>query len=244
MTLIGWAQIALVLACVVAAAVPLGRFIAGVAAGERGFLHPVLGPVERAIYAAAGVDPARGQGWRAYTLAMLAFNAAGLRAALRHPAAAGRAALQPAGLRRHDALTSPSTRRSASSPTPTGRPIRARPRPPTSARWPGSTVQNFVSAATGIALALALSRAFAAGGLQGSRQLLGRPRRASRSTCCCRSRSLVGLAFVAHGHAADPRRLCRGGDAGRRASRPSRSARSPSRWPSSTSAPMAAASSA
>jgi K+-transporting ATPase A subunit len=57
MTLISWAQIALVLAFVLAAAVPLGRFIARVAAGERTFLHPALGPVERAIYAVAGIDP-------------------------------------------------------------------------------------------------------------------------------------------------------------------------------------------
>src|SRR3954462_11364100 len=77
MTLIGWAQIALVLACVLAATVPLGGFIARVAAGERTFLHPVLGPVERACCAVSGIDPARGQGWQAYTLAMLAFNAAG-----------------------------------------------------------------------------------------------------------------------------------------------------------------------
>ena len=77
MTILGWAQIALVLASVLAAAIPLGRFIARLGAGERTFLHPVLGPLERALYAAAGIDPARGQDWKAYTLSMLAFSAAG-----------------------------------------------------------------------------------------------------------------------------------------------------------------------
>ena len=77
MTLVGWAQIALVLALVLGCAVPLSRFIARVFAGERNFLSPVLGPVERGFYRLAGVDPAREQDWFAYTMAMLAFSVAG-----------------------------------------------------------------------------------------------------------------------------------------------------------------------
>jgi K+-transporting ATPase ATPase A chain len=77
MTTIGWLQILLVLALVAGAAVPLGAFMARVFAGERTFLHPALGWAERGIYGAAGVDPARGQNWLHYTLAMLAFNAGG-----------------------------------------------------------------------------------------------------------------------------------------------------------------------
>ena len=73
MTWTGWAQIALVLAAIIVAAIPLGRYIAAVAAGRVTF----LAPVERVIYAAAGVDPAQGMGWRGYALAMLAANAAG-----------------------------------------------------------------------------------------------------------------------------------------------------------------------
>ena len=77
MTLVGWAQIALVLALALGCAVPLSNFIADVYAGERNFLSPVIGPVERGFYRLAGVDPAREQGWFAYTMAMLAFSIAG-----------------------------------------------------------------------------------------------------------------------------------------------------------------------
>ena len=77
MTVIGWAQIALVLAAVIAAAIPLSAYIARVLAGERTFLSPILAPVERVFYKLSGVDPAREQSWLVYTMAMLAFSIAG-----------------------------------------------------------------------------------------------------------------------------------------------------------------------
>ncbi|HTC86605.1 MAG TPA: potassium-transporting ATPase subunit KdpA, partial [Candidatus Acidoferrum sp.] len=49
----------------------LGRYIAAVVEGERTFLSPVLGPVERGIYRVAGVDPTVEQGWRSYTVSVL-----------------------------------------------------------------------------------------------------------------------------------------------------------------------------
>jgi K+-transporting ATPase ATPase A chain len=58
MTLVGWAQIALVLA-VVGCAIPLSKFIAEVYAGEKNFPSPVFGPVERGFYRLAGVDVER-----------------------------------------------------------------------------------------------------------------------------------------------------------------------------------------
>ena len=100
MTLVGWAQIALVLALVLACAIPLSKFIADVYAGERNFLSPVIGPVERGFYRLAGVDPAREQDWFAYTIAMLVFSIAGFLVALRRPAAAKLSAAEPARLRR------------------------------------------------------------------------------------------------------------------------------------------------
>ena len=60
MTILGWAQIALVLAIVVASAVPLGRYIAAVSAGQVRWLSPL----ERLFYRAAGVAPERGQDWK------------------------------------------------------------------------------------------------------------------------------------------------------------------------------------
>ena len=56
------------LALVVVCAIPLSKIIADAYAGERNFLTPVLGPVERAFYRLAGVDPAREQDWFAYTV--------------------------------------------------------------------------------------------------------------------------------------------------------------------------------
>lgn len=55
----------------------LGRFIHRVISGERTFLSPLLRPVERGIYALAGIDPAQEQDWKRYTVNMLAFSAAG-----------------------------------------------------------------------------------------------------------------------------------------------------------------------
>lgn len=55
----------------------LAGYMHRVYAGERVFLSPVLTPVERVFYAAAGTGPDRPQGWMAYALAVLAFNLAG-----------------------------------------------------------------------------------------------------------------------------------------------------------------------
>jgi K+-transporting ATPase ATPase A chain len=74
MSIAGWLQIILVLALVVAAALPLGGYIVRVLAGEHNFLSPVLAPVERGFYRAAGVDARKEQGWLAYTMAMLIFS--------------------------------------------------------------------------------------------------------------------------------------------------------------------------
>src|ERR1039458_754386 len=77
MTIAGWLQIIIVLALVLAAAIPLSSYIARVLNGERTFLSPALVPVERGFSKLAGVDPAREQGWIAYTMAMLAFSVVG-----------------------------------------------------------------------------------------------------------------------------------------------------------------------
>ena len=77
MTIIGWAQIAIVLVAVIAAAIPLSTYIARVLAGERTFFSAVLTPVERVFYKLSGVDPAREQSWFTYTVAMLSFSLVG-----------------------------------------------------------------------------------------------------------------------------------------------------------------------
>ena len=77
MTLLGWAQIALYCLIILALTRPLGGYMTRLFAGERTLLSPVLGPVERGFYRAAGVDERSEQHWVTYGLAMLAFNALG-----------------------------------------------------------------------------------------------------------------------------------------------------------------------
>ena len=164
MTIMGWAQIALVLASVLAAAIPLGRFIARVAAGERTFLHPVLGPVERALYAAAGIDPARGQDWKAYTLSMLAFSAAGFASLYAFLRLQGVLPLNPQGFGGMTPYLAFNTAISFVTNT-NWQAYSGEAAASYLSQMAGFTVHNFASAATGIALALALTRAFAAGKL-------------------------------------------------------------------------------
>src|SRR5271169_1206107 len=77
MTFIGWIEIALYCAIVVALVRPLGWYMTRVFNGERTFLSPVLRPVEAALYWAGGVDPKREQHWLTYTVAMLFFHIGG-----------------------------------------------------------------------------------------------------------------------------------------------------------------------
>jgi K+-transporting ATPase ATPase A chain len=74
MTANGLLQIAAFCVIVTAAAVPLGKFMASVFAGERNILSPVLAPVERAIYWISGVDPKKEQHWLTYGVAVLLFH--------------------------------------------------------------------------------------------------------------------------------------------------------------------------
>src|SRR6202163_1582259 len=77
MTAIGWIQIILYCAIIVALVKPLGWYMTRVFNGERTFLSPVLQPVEAALYWAGGVDEKREQHWLTYTIAMLFFHIGG-----------------------------------------------------------------------------------------------------------------------------------------------------------------------
>ncbi len=78
MTLSGWLQIGLYLALVLLLARPLGIYMARVYQGERTFLDPLLRSLERLIYRAAGVRMEDKMGWQTYAIALLLFNALGL----------------------------------------------------------------------------------------------------------------------------------------------------------------------
>jgi K+-transporting ATPase ATPase A chain len=77
MTAIGWIQIILYCAIVVALVKPLGWYMTRVFNGERTFLSPILRPVEAGIYWIGGVDKRREQHWLTYTVAMLLFHVGG-----------------------------------------------------------------------------------------------------------------------------------------------------------------------
>ena len=67
----GWLQIAIFLAVLVAITPLLGGYMARVYTGERVFLAPLVGPLERLTYRALRVDPARGQDWKGYARSLL-----------------------------------------------------------------------------------------------------------------------------------------------------------------------------
>ena len=77
MTAIGWIQILLYCAIIVAITPVLGGYMTRVFNGERTFLSPVLRPVEAAIYWAGGVDEKREQTWLMYVIGMLLFHVGG-----------------------------------------------------------------------------------------------------------------------------------------------------------------------
>ncbi|HEY9345249.1 MAG TPA: potassium-transporting ATPase subunit KdpA [Inquilinus sp.] len=160
MTLNGWIQIAIFCAIVILIVRPLGGYMTRVFAGERTFLSPILRPVERLFYAAAGVREDREQHWTGYAFGMLLFSVAGfflLYALQRFQAVlplnpAGMSAV-PEGLAFNTAVSFVSNTNWQSYGGESTMSYLV--------QMAGLTVQNFVSAATGIALAIALVRGFA-----------------------------------------------------------------------------------
>lgn len=78
MTTYGWVQIIVYLVALVALVKPMGCFMARVYQGERTSLDPLLKPVERLIYQLAGIRPEQEMSWQLYALALLVFNGLGL----------------------------------------------------------------------------------------------------------------------------------------------------------------------
>jgi K+-transporting ATPase ATPase A chain len=78
MTLSGWLQIILYIAVLLLLVKPLGVYMASIYQGDQTILHRLFGPVERAIYRMTGVASDQEMGWQTYALAVLAFNAVGL----------------------------------------------------------------------------------------------------------------------------------------------------------------------
>ncbi|HKR35066.1 MAG TPA: potassium-transporting ATPase subunit KdpA [Steroidobacteraceae bacterium] len=159
MNALGIFQIVLYTAVLVALAKPLGAFMAKVYQGERTFLSPLLAPLERAIYRLAGVDPAAESNWKRYTLDVLLFNLVGFIFVYLLQRMQGVLPLNPQGF---GAITPDSSFNTAVSFV-------------SNTNWQGYGgeatmsyltqmlglgVQNFVSAASGMAVLVALIRGF------------------------------------------------------------------------------------
>jgi potassium-transporting ATPase potassium-binding subunit len=159
MTITGWLQIALFSAIVILITRPFGGYMTRVFAGERTFLSPVLRPVERAIYWCCGVDEKEEQHWLIYAVAMLLFSVVGFLTLYALQRLQWYLPFNPqeqTGVEQSLAFNT-----SVSFVTNTNWQSYV---PETTmgylVQMAGLTVHNFVSAATGIALALALIRGF------------------------------------------------------------------------------------
>jgi K+-transporting ATPase ATPase A chain len=159
MTANGWIQIGLFCLAVIVCVKPLGLYMARLFEGERTFLSPVLGPVERGIYRLCGVKGEE-QHWTAYTIAMLAFSIAGFVSLYLMQRLQAVLPFNPQGL----AGTTPDLSFNTAISFVTNTNWQSYGGESTLGylvQMLGLTVHNFVSAATGIALALALIRGFA-----------------------------------------------------------------------------------
>ena len=155
----GLLQLALYVVVLVALVKPLGAYMAAVFQGERTFMSPLLGPVERLVYRVSGVDPAHESDWKRYALGVLLVNLLGFIAVYALQRMQGALPLNPQGLGAVSPDSSFNTAVSFASNT----------------NWQGYAgeatmsyltqvlglaVQNFLSAAAGIAVLIALIRGF------------------------------------------------------------------------------------
>jgi potassium-transporting ATPase potassium-binding subunit len=160
MNLYSWLQLIFYMVVLLLLAKPLGSFMAKVYQGEHTFLDRVLGPVERLVYRLSGVRPEEDMNWKTYAIAVMVFNVLGLIVVYLLQRLQGVLPLNPQGL---GAVTPDSSWNTATSFA-------------TNTNWQGYggevtmsylsqmlglTVQNFVSAATGMAVLIALIRGLA-----------------------------------------------------------------------------------
>ena len=160
MNIYSWFQLVFYIVVLLALAKPLGSFMAKVYEGEHTFLDPVLRPIERLIYRLSGVKPDEDMNWKTYAVAMMLFNILGLLAVYAIQRLQAFLPLNPQGL---GAVSPDSSWNTAVSFA-------------TNTNWQGYggevtmsylsqmlalTTQNFVSAATGMAVVIALIRGIA-----------------------------------------------------------------------------------
>jgi K+-transporting ATPase ATPase A chain len=160
MNIFSWLQLIIYMVVLIGLAKPLGMFMARVYQGEPTFLDPLLRPVEKLIYRLSGVNPDIEMNWKVYAVAMLLFNVLGLLVVYGLQRLQGFLPLNPQGF---GAVSPDSSWNTAVSFA-------------TNTNWQGYggettmsyltqmlalAVQNFVSAATGIAIVIAMIRGLA-----------------------------------------------------------------------------------
>lgn len=141
-------------------AVPLGRYMARVFSGERTFLDPVLKPLEGLIYRLTGVDAAHEMNWREYAAMLLLFNFLGMVALYLLQRLQAWLPLNPQGF----SAVPPDLAFNTAASFMTNTNWQAYGGESTMGyltQMAGLTVQNFLSAATGIAVVVALTRGLA-----------------------------------------------------------------------------------
>ena len=153
----GILQIVIFLVVLLALSRPLGDYMTRVYQGERVFLDRVFGPIERLIYRAAGVTADQEMGWKSYALAMLLFNALGTLAVYLILRAQQSLPLNPQGMVGASPDLSFNTATSFASNT-NWQSYGGESTLSYFSQMAALTVQNFVSAATGMAVLVALIR--------------------------------------------------------------------------------------
>ena len=166
-TVHGWVLIGIFLALVVAIAKPVGAWLFALYEGRVPKYLQFLAPVERALYRASGVDPDKDQSWHAYAIGMLLFSAAGIFLTYAIERLQWYLPLNPQGFAGVPAPVAFNTAVSFITNT-NWQSYAGESTMSNFTQMVGLAVHNFLSAATGIAIAFALIRGFArreAGGL-------------------------------------------------------------------------------
>jgi potassium-transporting ATPase potassium-binding subunit len=160
MTTLGWLQIFFYFVVLILLVKPLGTFLTQVFQGRRNILTPVVAPIERVLYRLVGIDPVEEMDWKTYAVAFLLFSLAGIVFLYLLQRLQGILPLNPQNVGAINPALALNTAVSFV----------------TNTNWQnyggestmsyltqmvGMTVQNFLSAASGIALMIAFTRGFA-----------------------------------------------------------------------------------
>ncbi|HVN53213.1 MAG TPA: potassium-transporting ATPase subunit KdpA [Anaerolineaceae bacterium] len=160
MTLSGWVQILIYFVVLIALAKPLGLFMTRVYQGEKTFLDPIVGPMERFFYRLAGIKADEEMNWKTYAFAVIAFSVVGFIFLYALQRLQSFLPLNPQGM----GPTTPDLSFNTATSFVTNTNWQAYGGETTMSyltQMVGLTVQNFVSAASGMAILVAFIRALA-----------------------------------------------------------------------------------